>query len=305
MTLAVDELPSKDFLNLFLKLEKYVIISTVSVVFVTLIVMNMSVRTTLKRYHYYLVNEILCSLLGDIVLYLIGPIVLYPEPCFMLSGLLASNKQYDVYILLLFIATLNARGSALMLQFFSRVTQSMSPRSKLYINNCNVKNQYIIIGFVVNVVFGAIITAAPFCFPTASKAARTELTLNLTSLLQSHYQKSPNIYCFDATSSMSKAFIPIICIFVSVPIVGHTMLCMIYYYITTSNFAVKTKKLQLMLLWSLIAQSIGIFVFLCGPCYIVLIAPYFATNVTFLIYSVPHLYNDLLRRADSPSRAYG
>ncbi|CAD5214720.1 unnamed protein product [Bursaphelenchus okinawaensis] len=109
-----DELPPEELYQWFLGTERTVIVLNTIVVTITLIVMSTSSRTMLKRYHYFLINEIVCFLTSDLAVYLNGLMILFPTPCFVLGGPINYlTTSLTTWTLVVVINTVTARIAAL------------------------------------------------------------------------------------------------------------------------------------------------------------------------------------------------
>ncbi|CAD5210763.1 unnamed protein product [Bursaphelenchus xylophilus] len=268
------ELPSVSFLAFYKTFEYVCFGVSVVMVFGTMGIMVLSSPKSLSKYRWYLIHEMIWSLIFDWFGTFIGAIPLYPAPCYYGENLTKHlNGDYQKAYFFGGITAVAGKICSIVFQFEHRFyqTQSTSSAYRIFCTSIQGKGEVIVRAGVTLVIVLAATLPFFVMFPDQSKA-RSELSA-LDPLMSKIFQEHPNTLCFSSYTNTFEVLIIASGLIVGVMIFSVVLIILMYISIRRNRFSSNTYRLQMMLFWSLVAQTTIFLTFMGIPGLIFSVAP--------------------------------
>ncbi|CAD5207957.1 unnamed protein product [Bursaphelenchus xylophilus] len=274
MLLYPDELPPPEIEALYRLACRLVFVFTSAVVAVTLVVMTQASVRSIKTYHYYMLTEVICSYICDLILTAAALITLQPLPCVSFIGVL--GPYADVYpksvaSLAMFIVSM--RCVAVWLQGVYRIGQSVPPYTIFYQITHNLLHDYAVLNFLLLTMVGYAGVWGPMWLSFPDQQRQRSILLSIDPSFSAILQRFPHTVCFAYGPATGNSLWFVTLFVIAVPASGISILVWVSWLTKRSSQPEKTIKLHTMLLRSLLVQITVLLVFLCLPAYALLFFP--------------------------------
>uniref|UniRef100_A0A1I7S7T5 G protein-coupled receptor n=1 Tax=Bursaphelenchus xylophilus TaxID=6326 RepID=A0A1I7S7T5_BURXY len=216
------------------------------------------------------------SLLLDGFCTFIGSVTLFPIPCYYGTSVFGSVSgcAQKIYFFCGVGAEIG-KVTAIVFQMEYRYYQAQSSTSKYRLLCGHLQGRAEVgVRLLVLVTF-LIAILGPFAIFYPDQQDQLALLASLDPLLARLIEQNPSLQCFSSGVDATKVVIVPVTILFILPFVGAAALFVIYVSIERQHFTAKTKRLQMMLFWSLFSQMTTLFLLMIVPLFICLCPPIF------------------------------
>ncbi|CAD5210777.1 unnamed protein product [Bursaphelenchus xylophilus] len=221
----------------------------------------------ISRYRWYLINSLIWSVLFDAIATLIGIVPLFPLPCYYGIHIVGSAGE-GIQITFFFsaVVVLIGKGYSIILQLEYRYQQaqpSISIYRWVYDKFLFGSNEFILKGFVFAVSVEVETIPIIISFPDQSQQ-RTYLS-SIDNVVAKVIDEHPNLICVAPDTSVIKLVLLPVLVLSLIPVFGILFLVITYFTVTLRTLSIKTYRLQMMLLLSVVAQFLTFLIFMIIP----------------------------------------
>ncbi|CAD5208569.1 unnamed protein product [Bursaphelenchus xylophilus] len=270
-----DELPTPQMLAAYRTFE-YVAYVVSLIILVITVATILSSSQAVGQYRWYLLHGLAWLFVFDTFGTLIGAVTLFPVPCYYGINAAASivGTKQIVYFFI-GVGSIIGKVSALVWQFEFRYYQAQ-PSTSRYRHICGLYSEKTWVVFRVCLLSSFIaVVIAPLAISFPDQEKQRQFLISLDPVIAKIIAQHPGMMCFSTgTNSNSVIIIPFI-LALLLPWVGGYATYLIYAAIRKQQLTTKTRRLQMMLFWSLFAQLAALFLLVLVPATVYLGGPLF------------------------------